>query len=263
MPALEARGVELAWSERGQGPAVLLIHETATGAGEWDEVAETLSGGARAILYDRRGWGESSVPEGYRRTTVEEQSEDAAALIEGLDAAPAVLCGAGAGAVIALDLLLRRADLVAGTVLVEPPVLQLLPAATVALSDDRRRLEVAAANREDVIQLYLAGALPALGPGVSRLPSSLTEAARRRPGSVVAELGLAAGWRLPLQRLASVERRSAIVTSGSTPPLLREAAAALSARLADSEAREMDSGQMPPHLGAAGDVAGLALELRS
>ena len=70
-----------------------------------------LSEGARAISYDRRGWGGSSAPDGYRRTTVEEQSEDAAALIESAAEAPAVVCGAGLGAVIALDLLLRRPDL--------------------------------------------------------------------------------------------------------------------------------------------------------
>ena len=29
MPALEVRGVELEWSERGEGPPVLLVHETA------------------------------------------------------------------------------------------------------------------------------------------------------------------------------------------------------------------------------------------
>ena len=39
MPALTARGVEIAWSERGEGRPVLLIHETAA-AGERER--ETL-----------------------------------------------------------------------------------------------------------------------------------------------------------------------------------------------------------------------------
>src|SRR5688500_3816774 len=98
------RGVELSWSESGSGASVLLIHETATGAGVWDRVAEAIAESGRAIAYDRRGWGGSTAPDDYRRTTVEEQSEDAAVLLEKLDAAPAVLCGAGLGAVIALDL---------------------------------------------------------------------------------------------------------------------------------------------------------------
>src|SRR5690349_14791658 len=103
MPRLEARGVEIAWSDRGEGAPALLIHETATSSAAWAGVAEAVSAGARAISYDRRGWAGSSAPDGYRRTTVEEQSEDAAALIASLDEPGAVLCGAGFGAVIALD----------------------------------------------------------------------------------------------------------------------------------------------------------------
>ena len=112
MPALEARGVELAWTESGQGQPVVLIHDSAERREVWDPVAEALSPRARAITYDRRGWGASSAPDQYRRTTIEEQSEDAAALIETLDSGPAVLCGAGMGSVIGLDLLLRRDELV-------------------------------------------------------------------------------------------------------------------------------------------------------
>jgi 3-oxoadipate enol-lactonase len=260
MPALEARGVEIAWSERGEGPPVLLIHETAATGAAWEPVAEALSERSRAISYDRRGWGGSSAPEEYRRTTVEEQSEDAAALIEAVADAPAGVCGAGIGAVVALDLLLRRTDLVSAAVLIEPPLFQLLPAATEALSQDRHRLEIAAGNGEDVIELYLSGALPALGPGVDRIPDAMA-AARERPASVVAELGIAAGWTMPLSRLTSAGSPSAIVTSGSTPPLLREASEALAARLAQAGPQEVDADEESPQIGAAGEVASIVLEL--
>ncbi len=43
MPTLEARGVELSWSERGDGDLVLLIHETATGAAAWDPVGKAVA----------------------------------------------------------------------------------------------------------------------------------------------------------------------------------------------------------------------------
>ena len=261
MPTVEARGVEIAWSEQGEGQPVLLVHETAANASVWDAVSEELAARSRAISYDRRGWGASSAPDGYRRTTVEEQSEDAVALLESADAAPAVVVGAGIGAMLALDLLIRRPDLVAGTVLVEPPVLQLVPMATEALSGDRRRLETAAGAGEDVIDVYLSGGLAALGAGVSRLPEELTAAARERPASVIAEMGIFAGWRAPLPRLATAERASAIVTAPSTPPLLRDASAALTARLAGASAHEVDSGAAPAHVGAPAEVAALALEI--
>ena len=261
MPTLEARGVEIAWSERGEGPAVLLVHETAATGSVWDEVAAALAGEARAISYDRRGWGDSGSPQEYLRTTVEEQSEDAAALLESADAAPAVIAGAGVGAMVALDLLLRRPDLIAGTLLIEPPVLQILPIATEALSQDQRRLEIAAGAGEDAIGLYLSGALPTLGAEVTRLPQELIEAARERPASVIAEMGVSTGWRMPLPRLASAEHPSVIVTAPSTPPLLRDASSALVERLQGASAREVDSGPAPPHIGAAEEVAALALEL--
>lgn len=261
MPTLEARGVEIAWSERGEGQPFLLIHETAASASVWEAVAEALAAEARALSYDRRGWGASSAPEDYRRTTIEEQSEDAVSLLESAEAAPAALVGAGVGAMVALDLLLRRPDLVTATLLVEPPVLQLLPMATEALSDDRRRLETVAVAGEDAIGLYLSGGLPALGAEVSRLPEQMIGAARERPASLIAEMGIATAWRVPLQRLAAAERPSAIVTSLSTPPLLRDASAALADRLAGTSFREVDSGEAAPHVGAAAKVAALALEL--
>jgi pimeloyl-ACP methyl ester carboxylesterase len=260
VPTLEARGVELAWTERGEGAPVLLIHETATTGSVWDPVAEALAASARTITYDRRGWGSSTAPDEYLRTTVEEQSEDAAALIESIGG-PVVVGGAGAGAVVALDLLLRRPDLVVAALLVEPLVLQLLPTATEALSDDRRRLAEGAADRAGMVEFYLSGGLSALGPGVARLPEQATAGARSRQGSVIAELGMTSGWTMPLPRFGQAERPSITVTGPSTPPMLRDAAAALGSRLAASSEREVESDGEPPHLGAASEVAAMILEL--
>ena len=92
-------------------------------------------------------------------------------MIEATADGPAIVCGAGVGAVIALDLMLRRDELVSAAVLIEPTLLQLTPLATEALSQDRHRMEIAAGNRENVIDVYLSGALPALGPGVTRMPA--------------------------------------------------------------------------------------------
>ena len=89
----------------------------------------------------------------------------------------------------------------------------------------------------------------------------MAAAARRRPASVLAELGIAAGWRMPLPRLAGAERETLIVTSESTPPILRDAAAALAGRLAGATAREVRSGTELPHVGAAAELGGLVREL--
>jgi pimeloyl-ACP methyl ester carboxylesterase len=263
VPTLEARGVEIAWSERGEGTPVLLIHETAAMSAVWEPLAEALAGEFRVIAYDRRGWGATTEPDDYRRTTIEEQSEDAAALIEAVADDPAVVCGAGLGGVIALDLMLRRSDVVSAAVMIEPTLLQLSPVATEALSEDRHRLEIAAGAHENVIDVFLAGGLPALGPGVARMPEEAAAAARERPRSVMAELGIPAAWRMPLPTLSSAERPSAIVTAESTPPLLREASRSLGARLAQSSEPEVSSPRTPPHVGAVAEVASILAEVSS
>src|SRR5919202_4429145 len=103
MPTVEGAGVPLHYEERGVGPPVLLVHGLASDAAALAPVVETVgAAGARAIAFDRRGYGSSGAPEPYLGTTVEEQAEDAAALLRGLDAAPAGVVGARPGALVGL-----------------------------------------------------------------------------------------------------------------------------------------------------------------
>ena len=90
-PSVEGAGVALNVVEHGSGAPVLLIHGLAADAEAMAPVAQALAGEARVIAYDRRGYGSSGAPEPYRGTTVEEQAQDAAALLGALDA------GAGGG----------------------------------------------------------------------------------------------------------------------------------------------------------------------
>jgi pimeloyl-ACP methyl ester carboxylesterase len=252
--------VRLAWESVGEGPSAFLVHETGTDSAAWRPLAERIAAlGGRAIAYDRRGWGSSSAPAGYARTTIEEQSEDLAHLVAALGA-PAALCGAGIGGLIALDLLLRRPELVASAVLIEPALPGLLTAATEALSEDRSRIErvVAEGGVEALVELYLGGGLAALGPGAERLPAALTEPARSRPGTLVAELGAPANWSMPLRRLAAAERGVSLPVSADTPPLSRAAAEALETRLPEALLTELP-GVGPAYLGDPEKVAELAL----
>jgi pimeloyl-ACP methyl ester carboxylesterase len=253
--------VDLHHWESGEGPAVVCIHETATTGEVWRPLADSLGRRARTIAYDRRGWGGSGAPENYLRTTVPEQSEDAAALILELGAAPALLCGAGLGAVAALDLMLRRSDLVHAAVLIEPPLLAFVPEATEALSSDglalREAFEAGGAGRG--LELYLSGALPALGPGAERIPAEISLPARSRPLTMFAELGAVAAWDLPPGR-PSAPRPAEVVVASSTPTLLRSASGALAARLGAPAPRDL-AAQGLPHLDAAPALAELVLGL--
>jgi esterase len=251
-----AHGVDLAHWERGSGPGVLFVHETATGAEVWRPLAEALGNAVRSISYDRRGWGNSEAPPAYGRTTVEEHSEDAAALLAALGVERARLCGAGIGAVVALDLLLRSPALVSGAILIEPPLLAFVPGATEGLSADRIAVEEAIreGGPAQAFDLYLSGGLPFLGPGAGRIPADASSVARECPLSLFAELGAVPSWSLRPAEMGAVEAPTRVVVSATTPAPLRAAAAELQSRLAGSEIAEL-GGDGLPHLT---DVAGLA-----
>jgi pimeloyl-ACP methyl ester carboxylesterase len=166
MPEIEGAGVELHYVERGSGPPVLVIHGLASDAEAWSPQLEALAdAGARAIAYDRRGYGASGAPEPYLATTVQEQAQDAATLLERLDAAPALLLGDGFGALVALDLLVRRPVLATGAVLGDVPLFAFVPAATEALAAQRELLEQALRDGgpQAAMRAWLGGAADAAG----------------------------------------------------------------------------------------------------
>ena len=247
--------------ERGAGPAVVCIHETATTGAVWDRLAAALEPRARVIAYDRPGWGRSPAPEVYERTTVPEQAALAAAVIEDRDAAPAVACGAGLGAVAALELVLRRPELIMGAVLVEPPLLAFLPEATDALAESAAliREAVAEGGRELALERYLAGSVGALAAGAERLPAAAGDRGPHAPASLFAEIAAVPAWSFVPTELAAAGRPSVVVCGADTPPLVLDAARGLASALGRSELREVGPGL--PHHDEATAVAEIVIEV--
>jgi len=164
-------GVELAYEETGEGPALLLVHGMAGASPALERARSELRARARVIAYDRRGYGDSQAPEPYERTTVQEQAEDAAALLEALGAAPAVLCGSDFGALVCLDLALRHRALVRGAVLLGPPLLWLVPGGSEELAAERELLETELRDggRRQAIEAWLG---PDADPAGAELAAS-------------------------------------------------------------------------------------------
>jgi len=119
---LEANGARIYHEVRGSGPSVLFIAGATGDGGHFERVAEILSDEFTVVTYDRRANSRNPRPEGWESTSTEEQSDDAAGLIEALDIAPAAIFGASAGAIIGLDLVVRYPELVRGAILQEPPL---------------------------------------------------------------------------------------------------------------------------------------------
>jgi pimeloyl-ACP methyl ester carboxylesterase len=121
MATIDVNGTELYYEQRGDGPPLLFISGATGDAGHWTEVADALADEYTVVTYDRRANSRSPRPEGYTTASLPEQADDAAALIEALGLAPALVYGNSAGALILTDLVLRRPDLLRGAVLHEPP----------------------------------------------------------------------------------------------------------------------------------------------
>jgi esterase len=120
-----ANGVRLYYEEHGRGAPILCIHGTSSSARVWRAAAiEQLARLGRVIVYDRRGCTRSERPEPYT-TSVAEHARDVAALLDALDAAPAVVIGRSYGGETALELALQRPELVRGLVLLEAAALGL------------------------------------------------------------------------------------------------------------------------------------------
>ena len=239
---------------------VFCLHETGTGPEVWAGLEEALGDRGEVVAHRRLGWRDDT-PDDYRATTVDEQAEDAVHALEALGE-PAVLCGAGLGAVIALDLLIGRPHLVSAAVLIEPPLLAFSAVATEQLAADRVELgnAVQGGGIDAGVELCLSGALSALAPGAERLPEEATFPARERPASLFAELGAVPAWSIPFTKLGSNERAAAVVVSAGTPALVGEAGDALAGRLGEARLERL-AGSGPAHLSEPGAVAGLVAAL--
>ncbi len=224
MPIVEGAGIELHVTERGDGPGVLLVHGLASDGEAMAPVAEALArAGARALAYDRRGYGSSGAPEIYEGTTVEEQAQDAAALLRALDAAPVIVAGDGFGALVALDLAKRHRPLVAGLVLADPPLFAFVPEATEALA--AQRAEIAEAVRSGGPQ---AGVERWLGGRVA--PPAL-ERARAAHRAFFADFAGLASWPVSRRELRGLTPPAVVVTGPESPPHVVAAADALAGLL--------------------------------
>ncbi len=228
MPEIEGAGVALHYDERGEGPALLIVHAMASDAAAWaPELDELADAGARAIAYDRRGYGASGAPQPYVATTVQEQSEDAAALLEALGAVPAMLVGDGFGALVVLELLVRRPQLATAAVLADPPLLAYVAAATSALADERTLLEreLRDGTPRDAIAAWLAAGAAA-GRHADRAPSS--------PQGFFADYAGQSSWSPARRELRAIGAPVAVVTGPGSPSHIVSAADAVAALLSDA-----------------------------
>src|SRR5918997_1460259 len=223
MPYAEGAGVALHYRSHGEGPAVLLVHGMAADSHAWEPLAEQLAAdGLRAIALDRRGYGDSGAPEPYVATTVQEQAEDVGALLGAVGATPALLVGDGFGALVVLELLVRRPQLFRAAVLADPPLHAFVPAATPALADERTLLEQGLRDGGPgaAVRAWLADA------GVAD-DDARTERAVASAQGFFADYAGQSSWSPSRRELRAVRVPVAVLTGPSTPAHVAAAADAV------------------------------------
>src|SRR5262245_27225858 len=188
MAFISARGVNFYYEEKGEGLPIFLIHPAGSTASTWGNLVDDLVGLGRVVTYDRRGYGRSR---GDLVHSASEHTKDAIAVLEALEVKPAVVVGTSAGAAIAVDMAVRRPDLVRAAVVHEAPWRALLHPSASSLGTLvrvqslawRGRYAEAAQTLRRFVYSYRDG-----GSAWDRFPAEWRRTAKEHGRAVVADL---------------------------------------------------------------------------
>jgi len=130
---LKVPGATLYYETWGAGPLLLIIPGGPQDAGVFSDIARNLADRYTVVPYDPRGNSRSAFDGEPAELSLNQQADDAAALIRHLGG-PAYVFGTSGGAQIGLNLAARYPDLVQTLVAHEPPTMMLLddPSADIA-----------------------------------------------------------------------------------------------------------------------------------
>ncbi|MDQ6675147.1 MAG: alpha/beta hydrolase, partial [Chloroflexota bacterium] len=229
---VHANGAELYCETRGSGPTVLFISGATGDAGHFSQVADLLADAFTVVTYDRRANSRSPRPVGWTRTSTDEQADDAAALLEALNLAPAAVYGNSGGAIIATCLLLRHSDVVRKAILHEPPMISVLADPEAVLGMIRSRVDegMARGGPRGAVEAFVRFA--AGDANFERLDPALRERMLGNGQTLFdIEFGVFESYRAPEAELAAVSVPVQVLAGAESAPFFHEAAGWLADRL--------------------------------
>jgi len=216
--------IDLYCETRGSGPGVLLVPGAGGDAGQYDSLAAALATTRTVVTYDRRSCSRSTRPAQWATTSVEEQADDAAGLLETLDLGPMDVFGNSTGALIALCLVLRAPAAVSRLVIHEPALMSVLqdPDSAMAMVQPVIAEGMERGGMEGGAEAFLRFAG---GPAYDRIPA---EAIARILGNAevlfVAEFGAFASWAPDPAALSTNPVATSVLSSEHTAAFFIEAA---------------------------------------
>lgn len=99
---VHVRGIEMAYVDAGEGPAVLFLHGYPFDKSMWNEqIGALTAAGLRVVAPDLRGFGETKSP--GEISTMDEMARDVAALLDHLKIEQAFVCGLSMGGYVAFE----------------------------------------------------------------------------------------------------------------------------------------------------------------
>lgn len=141
--------VEIAYETEGAlGDPVVLVHGSLVDHHSWDAIVGPLATSLQVLVYDRRGYGESTGPR--RVHSVRDDEGDLARLLEHTGLFPAHLVAHSYAGAVALRLAIDRPELVRSLALHEPPMVGLLAHDPSTASDAARWEEWIVHRRREV-----------------------------------------------------------------------------------------------------------------
>ncbi len=222
----------------GQGPDVLLIHGTALDRSSWQRLVTLLRDRVRTTTFDRRGTRAWPIANQQPSPRVEDHADDAIDVIADLNR-PVHLCGMSFGAVIALELMRRRPDLVRSAILFEPALSgdDRVPSAPRDLLDELARWQLHGSPDPVAMQFYRL----AIGDRTwDELPAIARNELLSRSSQICHDLLANATYRVRYDDLRSSARPVLLLRGGRSRPVFEAGLRALHAALPHSQRQTID-----------------------
>lgn len=125
MRTIRAGTFDVEYLDAGSGPAVILLHSSASGLRQWRRLVEELQGRFRLMAINLFGYGKTSPWPGSKTQTLADQAALVAAVASIVDA-PVTLIGHSLGGAVALETALRLEDRLRAVIAFEPILFSLL-----------------------------------------------------------------------------------------------------------------------------------------
>jgi esterase len=246
MPEISVNGVSLYCEEHGSGEPILCIHGTGSSSVLWVDAGLELGKRGRTILYDRRGFGRSERPSPLAMD-VSLHADDAAALLDALGAAPAVVIGRSQGGEVAVDLALRYPDRVRALALLEGGGMALSPVLVRWIAGLHERIFAAAeADPGTVGETMLRSVVG--DDGWEALPEPVRDVFAANGPAIVAEerAGL---FDVSVEQLATIAQPTLLVAGSDSPPGFAEATRIVAEAIPGAEVEWVEGGHLinPAH----------------